>query len=138
VGSGNSHFFLQPRTNDALAFATQTGSSPADAGYYIAGGITVPYAEWILVEVHMKANSTPTASDGFFKMWWNGVLVESYADAFAGGSIEDLGDKTRQWSTFSEPGFFGGEWFFWGGDGATKSVNDYIDWGEFYVSGKVN
>lgn len=145
VGNTSQQFIVQPRPNGTIRWINQVGSgNGVDTGDYLAldsGGnpvIWAPRGEWWLVEVHMKANSDNSAADGFLKIWWDGVLIAQWR-SFNTLEDEDLGDGNRLWTNnFADPGFFGYKWYYWGGSGDTKTVNDYIDWGEFYVSGKVN
>ena len=80
---------------------------------------------WTEYVVHAKSN-TGTNWDGTFKMWRKGVLVLDLDD------VKFFPDGTpKRWIKFQITPTFGG--------GTNEPLTDqYMDWGPFYASGKVN
>lgn len=85
-------------------------------------GFTMVRDAWITLEMHLVAETSPSASDGELHVWIDG------ASRLASTGV----DWTSGTPGFSQADFFN----YWGGGACTKTVDDQIALGELYVGGK--
>lgn len=95
--------------------------------------------EWHTIELEIHAQSNTSTEDGSFKVTWNGDEVTDFVwKPFNDLPIPDPGQDSIKWfSDASGDRLYSGLAFplFWGGSGDTKTVNDFIDVSEFYLTG---
>jgi hypothetical protein len=120
TGAGTARFRMAPQIPSPYAGAH------GGAGAYLAGSTTVATGSWGLIEIWMKAQSAPGASDGECKMWINNTLQNHWT-------------ARQYYSTSASSCKFDGvqTMLYWGGGGDTKVANDSLRIGEFYFSGKL-
>ncbi len=80
--------------------------------------------QWHRVEIVMELASTPTASDGVFKLWVDATQTMNYTNV----KWQDAGNTTGFYQRHNSP--------TWGGiDGPNKSRDDWIYYDDVYISG---
>lgn len=89
----------------------------------------IVHGNWFTSELWMKAQTAPGASDGEIKMWLNDSLTVNLTGQQWWGAGATVAQATK-FETFK--GFL-----YWGGQGGTKTVDDYVRIGELYISGKL-
>lgn len=97
---------------------------------------TFPPGVYHTLEIHHVMESSDGANDGYVRIWLDGVeLRDSWNNLTAGQKNGQL--HTPQWS-WENGGRLNGAQLgtFWGGTGGTKSQDDWMRWGEIYISGK--
>jgi len=86
------------------------------------GHVKVNPGQWYRVELILRMNSSPTASDGESHVWVDGVKTAAYTDVR--WSLGDLTWNHVRW----EP--------IWGGTGGTVAAPMYQEMDRLYVSGR--
>ena len=135
-GSGASFYFLLRNVNGAgeISIVNQAGQG-GDVGSW-RGSTVVTKGEWHTVELIVNAQSALGQSDGSFQVFLDNVEVADFS--WLGGT-PDPGQNSIEWygSSHSTRLFSGVQMLlYWGGGSGTKTVNDHIDFSEFYITGK--
>ncbi len=134
AASGGSAFVMHLAANERVALTNQSGSS-GDGGEWRSTQ-AVSLGEWHTIELHMVAQSEVGVSDGSFECHFDGTNITSTM-TFSGGSPPDQ-DNINWFNSGASSRLWSGQQFFlyWGGSTNIKTVNDHIDLGEFYLTGK--
>jgi hypothetical protein len=136
---GSTTQFYPQMNNDPGTLRWRDQSGDGDSGVFdpTSGG-SFALGVYHTLEIHQVAQSSVGASDGRVRIWLDGVEITDWRwlGTTSGGS--DLSDPI--WNFIGEgthPYFRGIQLgTYWGGSGDTKTVNDYMRWGSFYISGK--
>ncbi len=107
----------------SFIFINQADPNDSDQG---AERFVTHDGNYHVYEVHMVAQSSASASDGEFRMWFDGELKEERTN--------------MRWVTSGDVRFEDAQWYpYWGGNGGeVKSVSpyDWLRYGELYISGR--
>ena len=93
--------------------------------------------KWHTVEFIVNSQSALGVADGSFKVFFDGVELTDFL--WTNQNIPDPGQNTIEWygSGWNTRLFSGVQFpLYWGGAHGTKTVNDYLDISEFYITGK--
>lgn len=89
------------------------------------------------LEIHHVAQSQSGASDGSVRIWLDGKEIDTWQRL---GGKESIKLSNPRWSWLgneSNVGFSGVQLgTYWGGSGDSKDHDDWMRWGEIYISGK--
>lgn len=136
ANAGGSDFYIYLRNNaqqGMLGLVNQAGEG-GDTGEW-RGSTVVTKGEWHTVELIVRAQSALGVADGSFLMLLDGVEVTGFT--WLGASPNPSQNAIEWYGPSSPTRLFSGLQFplYWGGSGSTKTVNDYIDISEFYMTG---
>jgi hypothetical protein len=135
---------LQITLNKAYVEASGSGKtvrmfcecSPSVRVFVASSGPRVVVNNWHTYEVLMTGQSDVGVADGACTIWLDGTQITSYSGA---GGVAANGITNIEWfpDCSTSPYFSGMQGFLYWGGGGVKTVNDdYIDIGEFKISGK--
>ena len=96
---------------------------------------TVSRGVWHTIELIVSGQSAVGASDGSFRIFLDGQEISVPGI----GKLKGVGQTGINWYASGAPTrlFSGLQMFlYWGGINNTKTANDYVDLGEFYITGK--
>ena len=95
-----------------------------------------PPGKYYTLEIHHVMELSKGSNDGYMRMWLDGMeLVDSWNNLTTGQKQGQPYDP--QWS-WHDGARFGALQLgtYWGGSGDSKTQDDYMRWGEIYVSAK--
>lgn len=150
-GAGATQYFLLQQPSSGLKFISQPGAPGGQhsGGIGLASAFFVPNPsipslardEYHTVELLHRMNSAPGNADGGIRVAIDGSEILTWNHQGQGGPF-DITDGV-EWidnsggATWPALELTGGEFFlFWGGQGDTKTANDFIRLSELYVSGR--
>lgn len=136
--TGPSQFILRPFAGRPLQLAVQIslsdgGSTSQPGSNYQPGNLpNITKNNYHTAEILHRIND-PGLDNGSLRMWQDGVEGTDWSK---NGQPYAPALDSEDW--FATDNFIGGilAFMFWGGQGNTKTVNDYIRISEFYASGR--
>ena len=131
--NGNGNAFALHMSSTKLALTDQSPNS-GDGGEWRSTKI-IEADVWITMELILNAQSAVGVPDGSFQVFVDDVEVTDFVWLGGGGNAPQ--DAVEWYRSGAPTRLFSGAQLFqyWGGSGDTKTTNDHIDIGEFYITG---